>query len=129
MTRHWGDGSIYKRGNRFWISYSVNGKVHKESGGKTKSEAREKLQSRKADIHHGTYIDTKQAKVTINQLLDCYLDFLKIKGSKSVERLVSMLKPVREEFGCIRAVKEERNLQDVVTEALESYLKKKEGRK
>jgi len=29
----------------------------------------------------------------------------------------------------IWAVKEERNLQDVVTEALESYLKKKEGKK
>ena len=68
MTRHWGEGSIYKRGTRYWISYSVNGKTHKESGGKTKAEARAKLQARKSEIFHGTFIDSQRAKVSINEL-------------------------------------------------------------
>jgi integrase len=103
LTRHWGEGSIYKRGNRYWISYSVNGKIHKESGGKTKAEARETLQARKTTIHQGTFISSKQSKITINQLLDSYITSLKIKGAKSIPTLKSGIKPIRDEFGYIRA--------------------------
>ena len=104
MTRHWGVGSVYKRGTRYWISYSVNGKVYKESGGKTKAEARAKLQARKSEIFQGTFIGSHRAKVSINELLDSYVDHLKIEEAKSIDRVMSGLKTVRREFGHIRAV-------------------------
>ena len=104
MTRHWGVGSVYKRGTRYWISYSVNGKVYKESGGKTKAEARAKLQARKSEIFQGTFIGSHRAKVSINELLDSYVDHLKIEEAKSIDRGMSGLKTVRTEFGHIRAV-------------------------
>jgi integrase len=104
MTRHYGEGSIYKRGSRFWISYSVNGKIHKESGGKTKAEARALLQARRADILKGSFITPQQNKISIDQLLDNYISNLKVKGAKSVQALVSGLKPIRKEFGHMRAI-------------------------
>ena len=104
MTRHWGEGSIYKRGTRFWISYSVNGKVYKESGGKTKAEARALLHARRADILKGSFITPQQNKISIDQLLDNYLSNLKVKGAKSIPALVSGLKPIRNEFGHMRAI-------------------------
>ena len=104
MTRHWGEGSIYKRGTRYWISYSVNGKIYKESGGKTKAEARALLQARRANIHQGSFITPQQNKISVNQILDNYIDYLKIKEAKSTIHVVSGLKHVREEFGHMRAV-------------------------
>ena len=104
MTRHWGEGSIYKRGTRYWISYSVNGKNHKESGGKTKAEARALLQAQKVNIQQGNFITPQQNKVSIDRLLDNYISNLKVKGAKSIPALVSGLKPIRNAFGHMRAV-------------------------
>jgi hypothetical protein len=47
------------------------------------------------EIFHGTFIGSHRAKVSINELLDSYVDHLKIEEAKSIDRVMSGLKTVR----------------------------------
>lgn len=99
-----GQGRIYLRGKKYWIAYYVEGKEHRESGGNTKADAKRKLKARLNEIHSDKFIDPRTAKITVNELLDNYLTHLKNKGAKSVSRLTSDLKRIRENFGCYKAI-------------------------
>jgi integrase len=63
----------------------------------------------------GKFIDLKKAKTTVNELLDNYIVYLRNKGAKSINTLVSHLKPVREMFGCERAI-------DINGQRIEKYI-------
>jgi integrase len=99
-----GQGRIYLRGKKYWIAYYVGGVEHRESAGNTEADARRKLKARLNEIHSDKFIDPRTAKITVNELLDNYLTHLKNKGAKSVSRLTSDLKRIRENFGCYRAI-------------------------
>ena len=99
-----GQGRIFERGEKYWIAYYVDGVEHRESAGNTKADAKRKLKTRLNEIHSDKFIDPRTAKITVNELLDNYLTHLKNKGAKSVSRLTSDLKRIREYFGCYRAI-------------------------
>ena len=99
-----GQGRIFERGEKYWIAYYVDGVEHRESAGNTKADAKRKLKARLNEIHSDKFIDPRTAKITVNELLDNYLTHLKNKGAKSVSRLTSDLKRIRENFGCYRAI-------------------------
>ncbi len=103
-----GQGRIYKRGEgevqRYWIAYYVGGKEKRESAGYKEADAKKLLKARLGEIHSGKFIDPKKAKTTVNELLDNYIIHLGNKGAKSINTLVSHLKPIRELFGCERAI-------------------------
>ncbi|MBT5260289.1 MAG: site-specific integrase [Nitrospina sp.] len=99
-----GQGRVFMRGKKYWIAYYVRGEEHRESGGNTKADAKRKLKTRLNEIHSDKFIDPRTAKITVNELLDNYLTHLKNKGAKSVSRLTSDLKRIREYFGCYRAI-------------------------
>ena len=61
-----GDGRVYQRGRRWWIEYWVNGKSFRESGGKSRSEAKQKLKLRRQEILGGNFISPQAAKITTN---------------------------------------------------------------
>jgi integrase len=99
-----GQGRIFERGEKHWIAYYVDGVEHRESAGNTRADAKRKLKARLNEIHSGTFIDPRKAKITVNELLDNYITHLKNKGAKSIPGLVSGLKPMRSAFGIRRAI-------------------------
>ncbi len=119
-----GDGRIYQRGRRWWIEYWVNGKSFRESGGKSRSEAKQKLKLRRQEILGGNFISPQAAKITIDELLDGYIRHLELKGARSVSSVVSDSRPIRERFGMVQA----RNLTPSM---LERYMQDRldEGKK
>jgi hypothetical protein len=64
-------GSIYKRGNVWWVAYYVNGVLKRESSRSTKeSIARKLLKQRLGEVTSGIFIEPKERRVTVEDLLD-----------------------------------------------------------
>jgi integrase len=119
-----GQGRIFKRGEKYWVAYYVDvdgkSKEQRESAGYTMADAKKLLKSRWIEIHSGKFVDPKKAKITVNDLLDNYLVHLKNKGAKSVSRLISDLKRIRETFGGFRAINVKSPMMDqYISEQLE----------
>ena len=110
-----GQGRIFKRVEKYWIAYYVGGKEKRESAGYKEADAKKLLKVRLGEIHSGQFIDPKKAKTTVDELLDNYIIHLRNKGAKSINTLVSHLKPVREMFGCERAI-------DINGQRIEKYI-------
>jgi integrase len=62
------------------------------------------LKARLNEIHSDKFIDPRKSKITVNELLNNYITYLDKKWAKSVSRLTSDLKRIREYFGSYRAV-------------------------
>ncbi len=97
-------GRIYQRGNKYWMAYYVNGKEYRQAAGNTEKDAKRNLKAKNKEILGDRFVDPQKAKTTVNELLDNYLTYLTNKGAKSVSRLTSDLKRIRENFGCRRAI-------------------------
>ena len=66
-----GSGSIYKRGQTWWIAYYDHGKQVCESAKtKNKAEARTKLNERLGEIAKGEFIGPAAEKVTFEELAE-----------------------------------------------------------
>ena len=86
-----GLGSIYRRGNIWWISYWVRGKPHAESSGSTnEADAIRKLKQRIAEAGRGRPIGNKIDKTTLGDLLDMLVNSYKINR----QRLSAIRAPV-----------------------------------
>lgn len=83
---------IYLRGDIYWISYSNNGKLCRESVGTSKTKARDALAIRKADIAKGEFTGLDMKKVRWNDLIEDIKDDYRIEGRKSLDRLEFSLK-------------------------------------
>ena len=112
-----GDGKVYKRGSRWWISYHVNGTRYREPCGDevtTKTDAKAALKRIHQAVNRGTYLTPVQRRVTVDDLLDDLVIHLENKGAASVRKVVSHLQAVRAALGHVRAV-------DLNTAAVERY--------
>jgi integrase len=119
-----GEGSIYRRGKTWWISYWVRGQRFRESGGKTEATARAKLKVRMREIHGDRFIGPMEERVTVKELLEALLVHLKTKGAKSVRAYDYHMDPVRGFFSLTRAI-------DLNTAQVERYIqeRQRDGRK
>jgi integrase len=111
-----GDGRVFQRGKRFWISYYApdpdqpgRRKEFRERGGRTPEEARRLLKQRRKEVAvHDTGIrpfqGPKQERVTVEELLDAVERDYEIHGRRSLPQLKSHLKHVRAFFGMDRAL-------------------------
>ncbi len=99
-----GDGTIYKRGAKYWIAYWLRGKQYREPAGATAREARDKLRARQADARRGKFIGPEEDRLTVAELLDDLEAHLENKGARSLASVKSHVKPVREFFGSDRAM-------------------------
>ena len=115
-------GSVYKRGNVYWIKYYRDGKPFYESSrSHRKRDAERLLQRRQAEIVTGTHLDNDVRRVKIGELLDDLLLDYKINGKDHAwaERVVR--KHLRPCFGEIPAAKLNRGtVQRYVRERQES---------
>lgn len=104
-----GDGRVYLRGDRWWISYYVRGQRVRRPAGKdckTERAARTALRAHLAEADRGEPAFHDE-KLTCGDLLDRMVSNLKTKGKRSgleKKACYGHVEPVREFFGMYRAV-------------------------
>jgi integrase len=118
-----GEGSVYLRGNTFWISYYLRGEHFRES-----AETREEHQARKIlryklkqvhadEIGARKFVTPKNARLTISNLSAALRAKLELNGQLSPQNS-SELKKVEEDFARIRAI-------ELTAEQVDAYKKEK----
>src|SRR4051812_44391768 len=109
-----GDGSVYRRGKRWWIAYYVDGNLRREPAGTSKAEAKAKLKMVHTAQRDGSYLTPAQRQLTVDDLLDDLVTRLRNNKRASIAKVASHLRAVRSELGKRRAV-------DLDTSAVEHY--------
>ena len=99
-----GDGSLFRRGNVWWVSYYRDGRKIRESL-KTTDEGKAERRAKKLRdaVTAGKLPLPDERRVTVGQLLDDLLVDLELRGAASLGTVRSHLKPVREAFALRRA--------------------------
>src|SRR5262245_15960661 len=113
-----GDGSVYRRGQRWWISYWLRGERFREPGGATETEAKRKLRARMNESHGDRFVGPREERVMVSDLLDSLIVHLETKGARSVRAYRYHLNPVREFFSLTRAV-------DLTTVRVEKFIQER----
>ncbi len=89
-------GSLYKRGNTWWLKYFRNGKPYRESSETDKKMVAKKILERKeGDIAQGKVLGIQFDKISFDQLAEEFLTEYRINARKSLiraERSVGHLK-------------------------------------
>lgn len=116
--RERGEGQIYQRRNRWWISYYIRGKRFRESAGKTEAEAKRKLKGRLKEIYGDRFVGPQEERLEVEELLDNLILHLKTKGAKAIASLQSHVKPLKDHFALTRAV-------DVTTPQVERFVRER----
>jgi len=96
-------GSLYKRGNTWWLKYFRNGKPYRESSGTDKKMVAEKILERKeGDIAQGMVPGIQFDKVTFDELAEEFLTEYRINNRKSLDRAELSIKHLRNGFEGIK---------------------------
>ena len=95
-------GSIFQRGNVYWIKYYRGGKPYRES---SKSEelnkAKNLLKLREGEVIAGTFPGLQVQRIRFEELAEDFLTDYKVNGKKSLERAEMSLKHLKAFFeGC-----------------------------
>lgn len=118
-------GTIYKRGNVWWISYYHNGrKIRESSKSDKKMVARRLLEAREGEIAQGKLPSVLFEGVTLKELLEDLIVDYEVNGRRNVGQVRTMVRQLLEYFGDIKAKK-------VTTAGVNRYIKDmmKEGLK
>ena len=108
-------GYGYKRGNIWWVRYSVLGKEFREStGSELKSDALKMLKLRFNEVGRGRFIVPSQERLMIDDLLTSLETEYEVNRRRSLGTLKGRLVHLRAAFGSCRAV-------DVSEEKIEHY--------
>lgn len=109
-------GTVYKRGNIFWVKYYRAGKPYFESTKSTKeSEARKVLRLREGHIAENRFPGLRVEKIRFEELADDLLNDYRVNGRKSLKRAIRSLNHLRKHFEGIRAT-------DISTDRIRSYI-------
>ena len=77
-------GSIYKRGQTYWIKYSVKSQIFRESShSKNAADAERLLRRRVGEIGLGKFSGIAHERVTMGELFDDLIDDYKINRRKT----------------------------------------------
>ena len=83
-----GTGSVYKRGNTWWIQYHFRGKRHRESSGsKRRTDAVALLRKRLGEIGQGRVVGPSVERTTFEELAQMLLDDYELKQLRSIRRV------------------------------------------
>ncbi len=86
-------GSIYKRGNVFWIKYYRSGKALRESSRSTKeSDAKRLLKLREGDIVRGVPVTPRIGRIKFDELAQDMVNDYKVNGKKTLKDLEMRLR-------------------------------------
>ncbi len=98
-----GDGRVFQRGNRWWVSYYLNGTNFRHPGGSTEAEARKTLKAKMWEAAGGQHVSPQEERVTVKELLDALERHLTMKGAKAMVSFKAHKKAVKAAFGHFRA--------------------------
>ena len=113
-------GTIYKRGNIFWIKYYRNGKAFQESTkSKEISKAKTKLKLREGQIADGRFPGLRAEKILFDELAQDLINDYKLNGKKSLERVEYSLKHLNTHFLGMRA-------SNITTDLIQRYIVKRQ---
>jgi integrase len=121
-----GSGSIYQRGEVWWVKVYVNGRPLRESSKSTKYEDAKRLRDKLlGQKHRGEISGGHPDRVTVGELLDDFLQYAKSNVRASTEYIYSKVteNSLRPFFGTLKA-------QKVTTDTLNEYRRSRisEGR-
>jgi integrase len=109
-------GSIYKRGNIYWIKYYRNGKPYRESSeSKREADAKRLLKKREGEISNGKLPGIYFDKVRFDELAESFLADYRINQKKSLERAEHSVKHLKDSFEGFRIV-------DITTPRIQAYI-------
>ena len=92
-------GSLYRRGNVWWVKYYRNGKSYRESSQSTKKMVAKKLMDRReGEISKGKLPGVHYEKVTFDQLAEDFLRDYRINRRKSIIRAEGSIEKLKEFF-------------------------------
>ena len=97
-------GTLYRRGNTWWIKYYRDGKPYRESTrSRKKTEAEKLLKLREGSIVQGTFKGLQVERTTVYELLEDVISEYRLMERKSLVRLNASVDHLREFFGELRA--------------------------
>jgi len=109
-------GSIYKRGNIYWIQYYRSGKPYRESTKSRKeSDAKNLLKKREGEIANGKLPGIYFAKVKFDELVEDFLRDYRINQRKSLDRAERSAGHLKRYFEGYRA-------PDITSPKIEDYI-------
>jgi integrase len=109
-------GSIYKRGNIYWIKYYRNGKPYRESSeSKKEADAKRLLKKREGEISNGKLPGIYFEKVRFDELAESFLTDYRINQKKSFERAEHSVSHLKNFFEGLRVV-------DITTPRIQAYI-------
>jgi hypothetical protein len=98
-------GSIYKRGDTFWIKYYRNGKPYRESTrSKKEADAKRLLKKREGEIAGGKLPGIYFDKVLFDELAENFLNDYRINAKKSLVRAERSLGHLKRTFEGYRVI-------------------------
>lgn len=100
MKRPRGTGSIYLRGQYWWVAYHRNGQEFRETSKSTKREAAENLLKRRlGDIASGRPLSPRADRVKVGVLLDDCITEAELNQRRSLSAIKRRAKKMRIAFG------------------------------
>lgn len=112
-------GSIYKRGNIYWIKYYRNGKPFRESSeSKKEADAKRLLKKREGEISQGKLPGIYFDKVLFDEIAEDFLTDYRINQKKSLDRAEHSVNQLKKQFEGIRVA-------DITTPRIKAYIEKR----
>lgn len=109
-------GSIYKRGNVYWIKYYRAGKPYLESTHSEKeSEAKRLLKLREGQVAEHRFPGLRVEKIRFEELAEDFLNDYWVNGKRSLDRAERSLKHLKVFFEGMRAI-------DISTDMVRAYI-------
>lgn len=116
-------GSIFKRGNIYWVKYYRAGKPYRESTYSDKeSKAKRLLKLREGQVVENRFPGLRVEKIRYEELAQDFLNDYKVNGKRSISRAGRSLKHLKGYFEGMRAI-------DITTDKIRAYilLRQEEG--
>jgi integrase len=112
-------GSMYKRGNTWWIQYYRNGKPYRESSKSSKEvDAKRLLRKREGEISDGKLPGIYFDRVRFDKLAEDFLLDFRVNQKKSVRRVEQCVDHLAETFEGVK-------VRDITTPRIQAYIEKR----
>ena len=112
-------GSIYQRGDIYWIKYYRHGKPYRESSHSDMvTKAQKLLKKREGEIEEGRLPGIVFDRVTFNELAEDFLTDYRVNGKDTLVKAERSIKYLKKHFGNVRAT-------EISTDKIRAYIDKR----
>lgn len=109
-------GSVFQRGNVYWIKYYRAGKPYRESTHSEKeSDAKRLLKAREGAVVENRFFGLRVEKIRFEELAQDLINDYKVNNQRSIDRVEFSIKHLKTFFEGMRAV-------DITTDRINTYI-------